>query len=205
MIEFAGPVIEQLSMEGRMTICNMTIERRPRRHDRPRRDHVRVPEGPPGAPQGEAWDEAVEAWKQLKTDEGATFDEEVTVDVDAISPMITWGTTPGQVVGVAGTVPEPTSDQDRRALQYMALEPGTPMEEIKLDRVFIGSCTNSRIGDLRVAAEVVKGKKVADGVIAMVVPGSAQVKAQAEEEGLDRSSPRPALTGAAPAARCASA
>ncbi len=100
--------------------------------------------------------------------------------------MVTWGTTPGQVVGVAGTVPEPTSDQDRRALQYMALEPGTPIEDIKLDRVFIGSCTNSRIGDLRVAAEVVKGKKVADGVIAMVVPGSAQVKEAAEAEGLDK-------------------
>lgn len=186
VIEFAGPVIEQLSMEGRMTICNMTIEGGGRAGMiAPDETTFEYLKGRPGAPQGEAWDEAVEAWKQLKTDEGATFDEEVTVDVDAISPMITWGTTPGQVVGVAGTVPEPTSDQDRRALQYMALEPGTPMEEIKLDRVFIGSCTNSRIGDLRVAAEVVKGKKVADGVIAMVVPGSAQVKAQAEEEGLD--------------------
>ena len=187
VIEFAGPVIESLSMEGRMTICNMTIEGGGRAGmiapDETTFEYLR---GRPGAPQGEEWDEQVEIWKTFKTDEGATFDTEVTVDVSAISPMVTWGTTPGQVVGVAGTVPEPTSDQDRRALHYMALEPGTPMSDIKLDRVFIGSCTNSRIGDLRVAAEVVKGKKVADGVIAMVVPGSAQVKEAAEAEGLDK-------------------
>ncbi|MBO9533810.1 MAG: 3-isopropylmalate dehydratase large subunit [Solirubrobacteraceae bacterium] len=187
VIEFAGPVIESLSMEGRMTICNMTIEGGGRAGMiAPDETTFEYLKGRPGAPQGEAWDVEVAKWREFKTDEGATFDTEVTVDVNAISPMVTWGTTPGQVVGVAGTVPEPTSDQDRRALQYMALEPGTPISDIKLDRVFIGSCTNSRIGDLRVAAEVVKGKRVADGVIAMVVPGSAQVKEAAEAEGLDK-------------------
>ncbi len=187
VIEFAGPVIESLSMEGRMTICNMTIEGGGRAGMiAPDETTFEYLKGRPGVPQGADWDAAVESWRALKTDEGATFDTEVTVDVNAISPMITWGTTPGQVVGVSATVPEPTSDQDRRALAYMALEPGTPMSEIKLDRVFIGSCTNSRIGDLREAAGVVKGRRVADGVIAMVVPGSAQVKAQAEEEGLDK-------------------
>ncbi|MBJ7472332.1 MAG: 3-isopropylmalate dehydratase large subunit [Solirubrobacteraceae bacterium] len=187
VIEFAGPVIESLSMEGRMTICNMTIEGGGRAGMiAPDETTFEYLKNRPGSPQGAAWDKAVEEWKLLKTDEGATFDTEVTVDVSAISPMITWGTTPGQVVGVSATVPEPQTDQDRRALQYMALEPGTPMEEIKLDRVFIGSCTNSRIGDLRVAAETIKGKKVADGVIAMVVPGSAQVKEAAEDEGLDK-------------------
>jgi 3-isopropylmalate/(R)-2-methylmalate dehydratase large subunit len=186
VIEYAGPVIESLSMEGRMTICNMTIEGGGRAgmiapdqitfdylHDRP------------GAPQGADWDDAVEHWKTLQTDEGASFDKEITVDVSAISPMVTWGTTPGQVVGVTGAVPEPKTDQERRALEYMALEPGTPMDQIRPDRVFIGSCTNSRIGDLREAAGVVEGRRVADGVIAMVVPGSAQVKEQAEAEGLD--------------------
>ncbi len=187
VIEFAGPVIESLSMEGRMTICNMTIEGGGRAGMiAPDETTFEYLKGRPGSPQGAEWDAEVEKWKALKTDEGAAFDTEVTVDVDAISPMVTWGTTPGQVVGVSATVPEPQSDQDRRALQYMALEPGTPMEEIKLDRVFIGSCTNSRIGDLRVAAETIKGRRVADGVIAMVVPGSAQVKEAAEAEGLDK-------------------
>ncbi len=187
VIEFAGPVIESLSMEGRMTICNMTIEGGGRAGMiAPDETTFEYLKGRPGSPQGAEWDAAVEQWKTLKTDDGAAFDTEVTVDVNAISPMVTWGTTPGQVVGVSATVPEPQSDQDRRALQYMALEPGTPMKEIKLDRVFIGSCTNSRIGDLRVAAETIKGRKVADGVIAMVVPGSAQVKEAAEAEGLDK-------------------
>jgi 3-isopropylmalate/(R)-2-methylmalate dehydratase large subunit len=121
----------------------------------------------------------------LASDEGAQFDKQVVVDAGAISPMVTWGTNPGMVVQVTDSVPEPASDQDERALDYMALTPGTPIAEIKLDRVFIGSCTNSRIGDLRAAAEVVGGRKVADGVYAMVVPGSQQVKAQAEREGLD--------------------
>jgi 3-isopropylmalate/(R)-2-methylmalate dehydratase large subunit len=187
VIEFAGPVIESLSMEGRMTICNMTIEGGGRAGMiAPDDTTFEYLKGRQGAPQGAAWDAAVEQWKTLKTDAEATFDAEVTVDVTAISPMITWGTTPGQVVGVSANVPEPSTDQDRRALAYMDLKPGTPMQAIKLDRVFIGSCTNSRIGDLREAAGVVEGHRVADGVIAMVVPGSAQVKLQAEAEGLDK-------------------
>jgi 3-isopropylmalate/(R)-2-methylmalate dehydratase large subunit len=124
-------------------------------------------------------------WRLLTTDEGATFDKEIVVDAAALSPMVTWGTNPGMVVPVTDTVPEPSSEQDERALEYMALEPGQAVEEIALDRVFIGSCTNSRIGDLRAAASVIDGRKVADGVYAMVVPGSQQVKAQAETEGLD--------------------
>src|SRR5277367_4817052 len=137
--------------------------------------------GRPAAP-----DSVLDAWRDLRTEEGATFDRQVDVDASAISPMVTWGTTPGMVVPVTGAVPEPNTDQDERALEYMALEPGTPIGEIKLDRVFIGSCTNSRIGDLRAAADVVRGRKVATGVQAMVVPGSQQVKAEAEKLGLDR-------------------
>jgi 3-isopropylmalate/(R)-2-methylmalate dehydratase large subunit len=124
-------------------------------------------------------------WRDLRTEDGAAFDREVVVDAGAVSPMVTWGTNPGMVVQVTEAVPEPESEQDERALDYMGLEAGTPVEQIQLDRVFIGSCTNSRIGDLRAAAEVVGGRRVADGVYAMVVPGSAQVKAQAEAEGLD--------------------
>jgi 3-isopropylmalate/(R)-2-methylmalate dehydratase large subunit len=126
------------------------------------------------------------SWAQLATDDGAKFDSEIEVDVSAISPMITWGTNPEQVVGVADAVPAAASEGEERALTYMDLEPGTPMTDIKLDRVFIGSCTNSRIGDLRAAAEVIKGKQVAPEIYAMVVPGSVAVKAQAEREGLDR-------------------
>jgi 3-isopropylmalate/(R)-2-methylmalate dehydratase large subunit len=140
----------------------------------------------PGAPQGADFEAAVERWRELRTEDGAAFDREVVVDVDAISPQVTWGTNPEMVVGVADRVPEPRSDGDERALQYMALEPGTPITEIALDRVFIGSCTNSRIGDLRAAAEMIDGRRVASSVHAMVVPGSAQVKAQAEAEGLDK-------------------
>jgi len=141
----------------------------------------------------EDFDAAVERWKQLPTDEGATFDHEITIDATTISPMVTWGTTPGMVIQVTDTVPDPAqmaTDGEResaeRALQYMGLEAGTPMEEVKPERVFIGSCTNSRISDLREAAGAIKGRRVADTVRAMVVPGSALVKAQAEEEGLDR-------------------
>jgi 3-isopropylmalate/(R)-2-methylmalate dehydratase large subunit len=126
-----------------------------------------------------------DAWLDLRTDADAVFDREVVVDAGAISPMVTWGTTPGMVVQVTDAVPEPQSEQDERALDYMGLEPGVPITSIKLERVFIGSCTNSRIGDLRAAAEVVNGHRVADGVYAMVVPGSQQIKAQAEREGLD--------------------
>ncbi len=181
VVEFAGAAIRRLSMEGRMTVCNMTIEAGGRAGmvapDETTFDYVI---GRPGAP-GEVPDE----WRSLPSDEGAHFDREIVVDAGAISPMVTWGTNPEMVVGVGDRVPQPDSEQDERALDYMGLDAGTPVSEIKLDRVFIGSCTNSRIGDLRAAAELVSGRRVADGVYAMVVPGSVQVKVQAEREGLD--------------------
>jgi len=180
-VEFSGPAIEALSMEGRMTVCNMTIEGGGRAGMiAPDETTFEWVIGRPGAPA-----EVPDDWRALRTDSGATFDREITVDAAAISPMVTWGTTPGMVVAVTDSVPEPRSEQDERALEYMALQPGTPIQEITLDRVFIGSCTNSRIGDLRAAAEVVDGHKVASSVYAMVVPGSQQVKLQAEREGLD--------------------
>jgi 3-isopropylmalate/(R)-2-methylmalate dehydratase large subunit len=181
VVEYAGPAIASLTMEGRMTVCNMTIEGGGRAGMiAPDETTFEWVIGRAGAPES-----VPEAWLDLKCDDGATFDREIVVDASAISPMVTWGTNPGMVVPVTEAVPEPCSDQDERALEYMGLEPGTPIEEIKLDRVFIGSCTNSRIGDLRAAAEVINGHQVADGVYAMVVPGSQQVKAQAEGEGLD--------------------
>jgi 3-isopropylmalate/(R)-2-methylmalate dehydratase large subunit len=184
VVEYAGPVIEGLSMEGRLTICNMTIEGGGRAGmvapDEVTFEWLR---GRPAAPQD--LDAAIERWRDLRTDDGAAFDREITVDAGALSPQVTWGTNPGQVVPVTAAVPEPASDSDERALKYMALEPGVPIREIPLDRVFIGSCTNSRIGDLRAAAEVVRGRRVASSVRAMVVPGSEQVRAQAEREGLD--------------------
>ena len=186
VVEFAGPVIEGLSMEGRMTVCNMTIEGGGRAGmiapDETTfawfEEHAR-----PGAP--EDLQDAFARWRELRTDDGAGFDKEVVVDASALSPQVTWGTTPAMVAQVTGEVPHPRSDGDERALKYMGLEAGTPIGEIALDRVFIGSCTNSRIGDLRAAAEVVKGRKVASTVDAMVVPGSQQVALQAEREGLD--------------------
>jgi 3-isopropylmalate/(R)-2-methylmalate dehydratase large subunit len=182
VIEYAGPAIERLSMEGRMTVCNMTIEGGGRAGMiAPDDTTFEWVEGREAAPDPLPLDE----WRELRTDDGASFDREIVVDAAAISPQVTWGTTPGMVVGVADAVPQPGGEGDHRALEYMALEPGTPMSEIALDRVFIGSCTNSRIGDLREAAEVVKGRRVASSVNAMVVPGSQQVKAQAEAEGLD--------------------
>src|SRR5689334_11482538 len=181
VVEYAGPAIESLSMEGRMTVCNMTIEGGGRAGMiAPDETTYEWVIGRPAAPS-----EVPAGWRELRTDEGAAFDKEIDVDAAAISPMVTWGTNPGMVVQVTDRVPEPHSDQDERALDYMGLQPGTPIEEIKLDRVFIGSCTNSRIGDLRAAAKVVEGRKVAGDVYAMVVPGSVQVKAQAEREGLD--------------------
>jgi 3-isopropylmalate/(R)-2-methylmalate dehydratase large subunit len=141
--------------------------------------------GRPGAPKGADFDEAVARWRELRTDDGATFDKEIVVDVSALSPMVSWGTNPAQVVPVTGAVPEPAGDGEERALQYMGLDAGTPIQDIRLDRVFIGSCTNSRIGDLRAAAKVVEGRRVSSDVYAMVVPGSVQVKQQAEAEGLD--------------------
>jgi len=182
VIEYAGPAIERLSMEGRMTVCNMTIEGGGRAGMvAPDDTTFEWVEGREAAPDPLPLDE----WRALRTDEGASFDREVVVDAGQISPQVTWGTTPGMVVGVSAAVPEPASEGDQRALEYMALDPGTPMSEIRLDRVFIGSCTNSRIGDLREAAELVKGRRVASTVDAMVVPGSQQVKTQAEAEGLD--------------------
>jgi 3-isopropylmalate/(R)-2-methylmalate dehydratase large subunit len=196
VVEYAGPAIEALTMEGRMTVCNMTIEGGGRAGmiaaDETTFDWFRQTPRP-GAPSGTELDAAIEAWRGLRSDEGASFDTEVSVDASAISPQVTWGTNPGMVRAVTDRVPSPDDfdspaarEATERALHYMSLEPGMPIEEIAVDRVFIGSCTNSRIGDLRAAAEVVAGRKVAAGVDAMVVPGSQQVKAQAEAEGLDR-------------------
>jgi 3-isopropylmalate/(R)-2-methylmalate dehydratase large subunit len=183
-VEFAGPVIEGLSMEGRMTICNMTIEGGGRAGMiAPDDTTFAWMEGRPAAPA--EFDAAVESWRALRTEEGAAFDREVEIDAATVSPLVTWGTNPAQVVPVTEAVPEPLSETDERALRYMGLTPGIPMSELKLDRIFIGSCTNSRIGDLRAAAEIVRGRKVASGVHAMVVPGSELVRAQAEAEGLD--------------------
>ncbi|MFZ1993174.1 MAG: 3-isopropylmalate dehydratase large subunit [Solirubrobacteraceae bacterium] len=181
VVEYSGPAIRALTMEGRMTVCNMTIEAGGRAgmiapDDTTVEWVMERPAAPASVP---------DEWRDLTTDEDAAFDKQVTVDAGAISPMVTWGTNPEMVVGVSEAVPDPQDDGDERALHYMGLEAGTPIQEITLDRVFIGSCTNSRIGDLRAAAEVVNGRKVADGVYAMVVPGSQQVKAQAEQEGLD--------------------
>jgi 3-isopropylmalate/(R)-2-methylmalate dehydratase large subunit len=196
VVEYTGPAIRALSMEGRMTVCNMTIE------GGGRAGMIAPDEAtfawfserePPGAPAGDELEDAIERWGELATDAGARFDTDVVVDAAALSPQVTWGTTPGMVTQVTGSVPSPedcetAADREaaERALHYMALEPGTPIQQIALDRVFIGSCTNSRIGDLRAAADVVAGRRVAAGVDAMVVPGSQQVKAQAEAEGLDR-------------------
>jgi 3-isopropylmalate/(R)-2-methylmalate dehydratase large subunit len=190
-VEYAGEAIRGLSMENRMTICNMTIEGGGRAGmvapDEATFDYIR---GKPGAPRD--FDAARERWRELPSDEGASFDTEVEIDAAAISPMVTWGTTPGMVVQVTDTVPHPSrmdSPADReaaeRALAYMDLRPGTPMTEIPLDRIFIGSCTNSRISDLREAAGLLDGQKISSTLRGMVVPGSQQVKAKAEEEGLD--------------------
>ncbi|MGP0100419.1 MAG: 3-isopropylmalate dehydratase large subunit [Solirubrobacteraceae bacterium] len=197
VVEYAGPAIEALSMEGRMTVCNMTIEGGGRAGMiAPDETTFRwfTDLGRPGAPaEGAPLERAIAEWSALRGDEGASFDSEVAIDASAISPQVTWGTNPGMVRAVTDSVPAPEefdSPADReateRALHYMDLQPGTPIEQIAIDRVFIGSCTNSRIGDLRAAAEVVAGRKVASSVSAMVVPGSQQVKAQAEAEGLDR-------------------
>jgi 3-isopropylmalate/(R)-2-methylmalate dehydratase large subunit len=190
-VEYAGPAIESLSMSGRMTVCNMTIEGGGRAGmiapDETTFEWVR---GRAAAPRD--FDAAVESWRALPSDRGADFDAEVEVDASTLSPMVTWGTNPGMVVEVTDSVPDPAaleSPADResaeRALAYMALRPGTPITELALDRVFIGSCTNSRVEDLREAAAVVDGRRVADSVRAMVVPGSQEVKASAEAEGLD--------------------
>src|SRR5579864_8113602 len=194
VIEYAGPVIQGLSLEGRLTICNMSIEAGARAGlIAPDDVTFRYLEGRPGAPKGADWDAAVERWRALTSDDDAVFDRELEIDVSELRPQVTWGTNPGMVVPLDGVVPDPEDIADaderaavERALAYMALEPGTPMQEIEVDRVFIGSCTNSRIEDLRLAASVVRGRHVHPSVRAMVVPGSAQVKEQAEAEGLDR-------------------
>ncbi len=194
-IEFAGSVIRGLSMEGRMTLCNMAIEAGARAGmvaaDDTTIEYVR---GRNFAPKGDHWDRAVAYWRTLKSDEGATFDKTVVLNGGDIAPQVTWGTSPEMVGSVEGNVPDPARIEDpvkraslERALHYMGLQPNTPITEIRIDKVFIGSCTNSRIEDLRAAATVVKGRQVAAGVkLAMVVPGSGLVKRQAESEGLDR-------------------
>ncbi|MBM3943642.1 MAG: 3-isopropylmalate dehydratase large subunit [SAR202 cluster bacterium] len=194
VIEYTGEAVRSLSMEGRMTVCNMSIEGGARAGmiapDDTTFAYVR---GRPHAPKGRAFEEAVARWRQLPTDRGARFDKTVQIDASKLEPMVSWGTNPGMVAPVTGRVPNPSSfaqaserEAAERALKYMALEPDTPIQEIKLDRVFLGSCTNSRLEDLRNAAQVVKGRRVNSKVQAMVVPGSALVKKQAEAEGLDR-------------------
>ena len=193
VIEYTGEAVRSLSMEGRMTVCNMTIEAGARAGmvapDDATFDYMR---GRPQVPQGDDFDAAVEEWRSLPTDPGATFDTLVEIDAGSLEPIVSWGTNPGMVAPVSGRVPDPSSFADQgdrqaaeRALEYMGLEPGTAIEDIKIDRVFLGSCTNARIEDLRVAAEVAKGRKVSDHVYAMVVPGSYAIKQQAESEGLD--------------------
>ena len=193
VIEYTGEAIRSLSMEGRMTVCNMSIEAGARAGmvapDDTTFDYLR---GRPRAPQGKDFEAAVERWREFATDQGARFDSRVEIEAGSLEPMVSWGTNPGMVVPVTGRVPDPSSlsnAADRsaaeRALEYMALEPNTPIQEIEVDRVFLGSCTNSRIEDLRAAAEVVKGRRVSEQVDAMVVPGSTAVKEQAEQEGLD--------------------
>jgi 3-isopropylmalate/(R)-2-methylmalate dehydratase large subunit len=194
VIEYRGEVIEALSMEERMTICNMSIEAGARAGMiAPDEKTFKYVEGRLYAPKGIEFNEAVSEWKTLKTDEGAVFDKSVTFDASVMAPQVSWGTNPGMVTDVVGNVPDPNSfsDPDMRkaaksALEYMGLKPKTPIQEIALDRVFIGSCTNSRIEDLTAAAKVVKGKKVASNIRAMVVPGSQMVKSAAEKLGLDK-------------------
>jgi 3-isopropylmalate/(R)-2-methylmalate dehydratase large subunit len=194
VIEYAGETIRGLTMEERMTVCNMSIEAGARAGMiAPDDVTYAYLEGRAFAPKGNAFEAAVEYWKTLPTDAGAAFDRELEIDVSSLAPQVSWGTNPGMVADVTGAIPDPELMPDenarkaaRRALEYMALEAGTAIQEIKVDRVFIGSCTNSRIEDLRSAASVIEGKKVASGLYAMVVPGSQKIKQQAELEGLDR-------------------
>jgi 3-isopropylmalate/(R)-2-methylmalate dehydratase large subunit len=181
-------------MEERMTICNMSIEAGARAGMiAPDDSTFAYLEGRRFAPKGEAFSRAVEYWKTLPSDQGAAFDRELQIDVSTLAPQVSWGTNPGMVTDVTGVIPDPESISDdnerkavKRALEYMALRPGTAIQEIKVDRVFIGSCTNSRIEDLRSAASIIKGRKVASGLYAMIVPGSQKIKQQAELEGLDQ-------------------
>ncbi|MGQ0749608.1 MAG: 3-isopropylmalate dehydratase large subunit [Betaproteobacteria bacterium] len=195
VIEFAGSTIRALSMEARMTLCNMAIEAGARAGMVAADDHtIDYVKGRPFAPTGAMWDRAVAYWRTLRSDEGAKFDRVVQLNAGEIRPQVTWGTNPQMVTTVDGKVPDPAQAADpvqrewiERALKYMGLKPNTPITDIRLDKIFIGSCTNSRIEDLRAAAQVVKGRRVAGNIkLAMVVPGSGLVKAQAEQEGLDR-------------------
>ncbi|MEO7234990.1 MAG: 3-isopropylmalate dehydratase large subunit, partial [Lapillicoccus sp.] len=194
VIEYRGPAIEALSIEARMTVCNMSIEAGARAGMIAPDDRTfAYLQGRPHAPQGAEWDRAVDDWRTLRTDDGATFDTEVELDGSALTPFVTWGTNPGQGLPLSESVPDPESFADEgdrqaavRALAYMGLEPGTQMRQIKVDTVFLGSCTNGRIEDLRAAAEVIQGRQVADGVRMLVVPGSTRVRLQAEAEGLDQ-------------------
>jgi 3-isopropylmalate/(R)-2-methylmalate dehydratase large subunit len=194
VIEYRGSAIRSLSMEGRMTVCNMSIEAGARAGlVAPDDTTFAWLEGRRHAPEGAGWERALDDWRSLPTDEGAAFDKEVVIDATALRPHVSWGTNPSQVVGIDGAVPDPETMLDPsqreaavRALQYMGLTPGTPMREIAVDTVFIGSCTNARVEDLRAAAAVVAGRRVRPGLRAMVVPGSMLVKFEAEAEGLDR-------------------
>tara|TARA_B110001452_G_scaffold60182_1_gene46898 strand:+ start:535 stop:1935 length:1401 start_codon:yes stop_codon:yes gene_type:complete len=194
VIEFAGEVIRNLSVEERMTVCNMTIEAGARAGliapDQKTFDYL---EGKPKSPKGENWDKALAYWKTLNSDKDAKFDKEVNINAGDIEPLVTWGTSPQDVASVTSNVPDPENEKDEekkvamyRSLEYMGLKPNIKISDIKIDKVFIGSCTNGRIEDLRNAAKIVKGKKVAKTVSAMVVPGSGLVKTQAEQEGLDK-------------------
>ena len=194
VLEYRGSAIRALSMEGRMTICNMSIEAGARAGMvAPDETTFAYLEGRPHAPKGQDWDDAVAYWRTLPSDEGATFDAEVFIDADELEPFVTWGTNPGQGSSLSAAVPDPAAIADpneraaaERALEYMALTPGTPLKAVPVDAVFMGSCTNSRIEDLRAFASIIKGKKKADGVRVMVVPGSARVRLEAEAEGLDQ-------------------
>jgi 3-isopropylmalate/(R)-2-methylmalate dehydratase large subunit len=194
IVEYTGSAVRGLSMEGRMTVCNMTIEGGARAGlIAPDEKTFAYLEGRPYAPKGAAWDEAVAYWRTLPTDPGAAYDTRVKLDAATLEPFVTWGTNPSQSEPITGRVPDPDAHSDpqaraaiERALRYMALQPGLPIRDIHIDRVFIGSCTNARIEDLRTAAQIVAGRKVHAGVRAMVVPGSQQVKAAAEREGIDR-------------------
>ena len=194
VIEYSGGAVAGLSMAGRMTVCNMSIEAGARAGMiAPDETTFEYLKGRPKAPKAGAWEQALEAWKTLPSDEGARYDKEVTVKAADIAPQVTWGTSPEDVLPITGSVPDPAAepdagkrDQMERSLEYMGLAPGTRLQDIPVDNVFIGSCTNSRIEDLRAAAEIAKGRKVVDGIEALVVPGSGLIKLQAEEEGLDQ-------------------
>jgi 3-isopropylmalate/(R)-2-methylmalate dehydratase large subunit len=194
VLEYTGEAIEALSMEGRMTVCNMSIEAGARAGMvAPDDTTFEYLAARPRSPAGEAWAGAVDRWRGLRTDPGAAYDRTITIDAAGLAPQVTWGTSPGMTVDITGRVPDPADAADdgereslRRALAYMDLQPGTPLEGLKVDRVFLGSCTNGRIEDLREAATVARGRRVAGGVRAMVVPGSQRVKLEAEREGLDR-------------------